>query len=102
VVEYNGAPVPTGLRWSFSRLCQRAGLGWTPTPRHIKHSVASWFAMDKVPIDQAADWLAKDLSTLRRVYRKFDPTYLRSVGSALDLWWCGMNIYDSAAYVDKY
>jgi integrase len=85
VVEYNGAPVPTGLRWSFSRLCQRAGLGWTPTPHHIKHSVASWFAMDKVPIDQAADWLATDPATLRRVYRKFDPTYLRSVGSALDL-----------------
>jgi integrase len=85
VVEYNGQPVPNGLRWSFHRLCQRAGLSWTPTPHHIKHSVASWFAMDKVPIDQAADWLATDPTTLRRVYRKFDPAYLRSVGGALDL-----------------
>jgi hypothetical protein len=41
--------------------------------------------MDKVPIDRAADWLATDPATLRRVYRKFDPTYLRSVGAALDL-----------------
>ncbi len=52
---------------------------------YLKHSVASWFAMEKVPIDQAADWLATDPRTLRRVYRKFDPTYLRAVASALDL-----------------
>lgn len=84
VVEYNGRPVPTGLRWSFRKLCERAGLNWTPTPHHIKHSVASWFAMDKVPIDQAADWMATDPETLRRVYRKFDPAYLRSVAGALD------------------
>jgi integrase len=85
VVEYNGTPVPTGLRWSFKRLCQRAQLTWVPTPHHIKHSVASWFAMERVPIDQAADWLATDATTLKRVYRKFDPSYLRAVGSALDL-----------------
>jgi integrase len=85
VVEYNGAPVPTGLRWSFRRLCIRAGLNWVPTPHHIKHSVASWFAMESVPIGQAADWLATDEKTLRRVYRKFDPAYLRSAGRALDL-----------------
>jgi integrase len=85
VVEYFGKPVPTGLRWSFRRLCERAGLNWVPTPHHIKHSVASWFAMERVPIDQAADWLATDPRTLRRVYRKFDPTYLRSVATALEL-----------------
>lgn len=84
VVEYNGNPVPTGLRWSFRKLCSKAGLTWMPTPHHIKHSVASWFAMDKVPIDQAADWLATDPATLRRVYRKFDPSYLRSVAGALE------------------
>ena len=85
VVEYNGGPVPTGLRWSFAKLCTKAKIGWKPTPHHLKHSVASWFAMDHVPIDQAADWLATDPTTLRRTYRKFDPTYLRSVASALDL-----------------
>ena len=85
VVEYGGGPVPTGLRWSFKRLCVRAGLTWIPTVHYLKHSVASWFAMDKVPIDQAADWLATDPKTLRKVYRKFDPTYLRSVATALDL-----------------
>lgn len=67
------------------KVCERAGLTWKPTPHHIKHSVASWFAMDRVPIDQAADWLATDPLTLRRVYRKFDPNYLRSIADAFDL-----------------
>lgn len=85
VVQYNGNPVPSGLRWSFARLCTRAQLDWKPTPHHIKHSVASWMAMEGVPIDQAADWLATDPLTLRKTYRKFDPTYLRSVAGALAL-----------------
>ena len=63
---------------------QHGTLDWVPTPRDLKHSVTSWFAMARVPIDQAADWLATDPATLRRVYRKFDPAYLRSVGSPLD------------------
>lgn len=85
VVEYAGGPVPHGLRWSWQRLCTRAGLTWRPTPHHLKHSVASWMAMEGVPIDQAADWLATDPATLRKTYRKFDPTYLRPVARALEL-----------------
>ena len=41
--------------------------------------------MEKVPIAQAADWLATDEKTLRKTYRKFDPAYLREVGHALEL-----------------
>ncbi len=85
VVEYEGKKVPHGLRWSFKRLCQAAGLTWQPTPHVFKHSVASWMAMDRVPIDQAADWLATDPATLRRTYRKFDPAYLRPVAASLKL-----------------
>lgn len=85
VVEYNGRPVPYGVRHSFRKLCIRAGLSWQPTAHHFKHSVASWFAMGGVPIDQASDWLATDPRTLRRVYRKFDPSYLESAGAALEL-----------------
>lgn len=85
VIEWHGAPVPTGLRWSFAKLCERAGLTWRPTPHHFKHSTASWFAMEGVPISQAADWLATDEATLRRTYRKFDPAYLRGIMGALDI-----------------
>ena len=85
VVEWQGRAVPTGLRWSWAKLCVASGLTWKPTPHHIKHSAASWMAMDGVQITQAADWLATDERTLRKVYRKFDPAYLRSVMGALDL-----------------
>jgi integrase len=84
-VEFAGKPVPNGLRWSFNRLCERAGLTWRPTPHHLKHSVISWLAMDRIPIDQAADLVATDPATLRRTYKKFDPAYLRSVTTALEL-----------------
>ncbi|MBF0864226.1 MAG: site-specific integrase [Gluconobacter potus] len=85
VVHWHGKPISNGLRWSFNKACERAGLTWRPTPHHLKHSVASWFAMDKVPIDQAADWLATDPDTLRRVYRKFDLSYLRSIADDFEL-----------------
>ncbi|CAI9120239.1 site-specific integrase [Brytella acorum] len=85
VVHWHGKAIPTGLRWSFAKACERAGLTWKPTPHHLKHSVASWFAMDRVPIDQAADWLATDPTTLRRVYRKFDPSYLKSIADGFKL-----------------
>ncbi|CAI9122018.1 tyrosine-type recombinase/integrase [Brytella acorum] len=85
VIHWHGKPIPTGLRWSFKKACERAGLTWRPTPHHLKHSVASWLAMDGVPIDQAADWLATDPVTLRRVYRKFGPSYLRTIADAFEL-----------------
>lgn len=85
VVNWHGKPIPTGLRWSFNKACERAGLTWKPTPHHLKHSLASWFAMDGVPIDQTSDWLATDPQTLRRVYRKFDPSYLKNIAEGFKL-----------------
>jgi len=52
---------------------------------HIKHSVISWLAMDRIPIEQAADLVATDPATLRRTYKKFDPAYLRPVTGALEM-----------------
>ena len=78
---------------AYNRLFRAAAeIGWQPTPHHLKHSVASWFAITGVPIDQAKDWLATDLRTLRQTYRKFDPTYLRSVAEALELWTIRLSI----------
>ncbi|WP_158513392.1 tyrosine-type recombinase/integrase [Kozakia baliensis] len=85
VVHWHRKAIPTGLRWSFSKACEKAGLTWKPTPHHLKHSVASWFAMDHVPVDQASDWLGTDPQTLRRVYRKFDPSYLRGIADSFEL-----------------
>ena len=72
VVEYAGGPVPKGLRWSFKRLCRslRSRRGWR------------WRGC---PSTGAADYPATDPRTLRKVYRKFDPSYLRNVADALAL-----------------
>jgi len=85
VVEYGEKAVPYGMRKTFDQLCIRAGLTWRPTPHHLKHSVISWLAMGGVPIDQASDLVATDPATLRRTYRKFDPSYLRGAAQALEL-----------------
>jgi hypothetical protein len=40
--------------------------------------------MEGIPLSQAADMLATDEATLRRVYRKFDPDYLAPAAEALE------------------
>ena len=62
----------------------RAGLGPDVTPHCLRHTAACWLAMDKIPIDQTADLLACDPATLGRVYRHFDPDYLKEAVDALD------------------
>jgi len=83
VIEWNGQPV-TVSRWPFQRARARAGLGPDVTPHVLRHTAASWLAMARIPIDEAADLLACDPDTLRRVYRKFDPDYLTDAVRALE------------------
>ncbi|MCB1618492.1 MAG: site-specific integrase [Pseudomonadales bacterium] len=75
VIEWEGERCKR-VRWPFHRARIRAGLGPEVTPHVLRHSAASWLAMGRVPIDEAADLLACDPGTLRRVYRHFDPAYL--------------------------
>lgn len=84
VIEWGGKPVTTGIRWPFSRAVQRAGLPPTVTPHVLKHAAASWLAEELVPIEIAAEMLATDLRTLKRVYQKFAPDYLTPAGQALN------------------
>lgn len=83
VIEFGGKPA-TKVRWPFLRARERAGLGSDVTPHVLRHTAASWLAMAKVPLDEAADLLACDPKTLRRVYRKFDPRYLARAVKALE------------------
>lgn len=83
VIEYNGERA-TRVRWPFLRARQKAGLGRDVTPHVLRHTAASWLAMAGRPIDEAADLLACDPVTLRRVYRKWNPDYLKSAVLALE------------------
>jgi len=84
VIEWNGRPIKAGIRWPFAKAVKCANLAEDVTPHVLKHSAASWLAMEVIPLSQAADMLATDEITLRRVYRKFDPDYLASAASALE------------------
>lgn len=83
VIEWAGERA-TRVRWPFLRARQKAGLGADVTPHVLRHTAASWLAMARRPIDEAADLLACDPATLRRVYRKFDPSYLKAAVRALE------------------
>lgn len=83
VIEWQGRPVKNGIRWPFAKAVKMAGLPSGVTPHILKHSVVSWLAMEGIPESKAADFLATDAATLRRVYRKFDPDYLAPVADAL-------------------
>ncbi|MEM8588739.1 MAG: site-specific integrase [Pseudomonadota bacterium] len=83
VVEWEGNRVKSGIRWPFAKAVARAKLPTDVTPHVLKHTAASWLAMEGIPLSQAADMLATDEATLRRVYRKFDPDYLAPAADAL-------------------
>ena len=83
VIEWDGAPA-TRVRWPFLRARQRAGLGADVTPHVLRHTAASWLAMSNISKEKAADLLACDQKTLDRVYRKFDPDYLKDAVDALE------------------
>lgn len=83
VIEWGGKAAKR-VRWPFRRARERAGLGKEVTPHVLRHTAASWLAMQGIPIDKAADLLACDPATLRRVYRHFDPDYLADAVKALE------------------
>lgn len=77
VIEYGGVRAKK-VRWPFLRARIKAGLGPDVTPHVLRHTAASWLAMARVPLDEAADLLACDPKTLRKVYRHYSPKYLRN------------------------
>lgn len=83
VIEYMGEPV-TSIRTAWRDAADRAGLAWA-TPHILKHSVISWLAMEGKSAEKAADLTATNIQTVRRIYRHFDPEYLRDVAQNLVL-----------------
>lgn len=83
VIEWNGRPIKAGIRWPFAKAVKCANLAADVTPHVLKHTAVSWLAMEHIDISLAADLLATDEKTLRKVYRKFDPDHLAPVVAAL-------------------
>ena len=80
VIEWNGAPI-TDIKTAFNRTATKAGVPWC-TPHYLKHTAISWLAEDGYTIDQIADMTETDPATVKRIYRKFNPEYLRDLANS--------------------
>lgn len=96
VIEYMGKSVASVKR-SFAEAATAAGIPWA-TPHILKHSVISWMAMAGFSVDKASDLTATHPSTVRRIYRKFDPEYLRDAAGALS---AGLGLLGSSNPFDE-
>lgn len=83
VIEYHGRRV-TRIKKGFRAACQRAGIE-KATPHVMRHSAATWMAMDDVPMREIARLIGDTEETVERVYAKHSPSYLRRAASALQL-----------------
>lgn len=83
VIEYRGEPLKS-IKNGFQLACRRAGLKGV-TAHVLRHSAATWMAMDAVPMREIARLLGDREATVDRVYAKHSPSYLRRAANAVRL-----------------
>lgn len=83
VVEFRGKPLKT-IKTGFAAACRRAGIEGV-TPHILRHSAATWAAIDGRPLSEIARMLGDSEATVERVYAKWSPDYLRATVGALQL-----------------
>lgn len=81
VIEFGASGVGS-VKTAFNRAAKTAGVPWA-SPHILKHSVISWLAMDGWTADAIADFTSTDEKTVKRIYRKVNPGYLRGLASSL-------------------
>jgi integrase len=83
IIEWHGERVGT-IKNGFKMACERAGLK-DVSPHVLRHSAATWLAIDGVPLREIARLLGDQEATVERVYAKHSPDYLRRATSAVQL-----------------
>jgi integrase len=83
VVEFRGKRVTT-IKTGFAAACRRAKLEGV-TPHILRHTAATWAAIEGRPLQEIARMLGDSLATVERVYAKWTPDYLKDTVSALQL-----------------
>lgn len=83
IVEFRGKPVQT-IRNGFRAACRRAGLAGV-TPHILRHSGATWMALEAVPMREIARMLGDSEEMTERVYAKYHPAYMRKSAGTLQL-----------------
>lgn len=83
VVEFRGKPLKT-IKTGFAAACRRAGLVGV-TPHILRHTAATWAAIERRPLSEIARMLGDSEATVERVYAKWSPDYLKATVGALQL-----------------
>lgn len=83
IVQFRGQPLKS-IKTGFAAACARAKL-LDVTPHILRHSGATWMAMDGVPLSEIARMLGDSEAMVEKVYAKKTPEYLRRAASALQL-----------------
>jgi integrase len=91
VIEYHGKRV-LRIRKGFGAACERAGIV-DCSPHVMRHSAATWMAMDDIPLREIAKMIGDTEETVERVYAKHSPSYLKRAAGALRL---GANDHEGA------
>jgi integrase len=82
VIEWNGKPVHS-IRHSFENAVKRAGIAYC-TRHDLRRTAASWMMMARVPVEEIAAMLGDTPEMVRKVYGRFDPSYLSNAARALE------------------
>lgn len=82
VIEWRECSVKS-IRTGFYTAVRRAGLSEDVTPNVLRHTAATWMAMDGVSLDDIGRFLGDSVKVVEKVYAKFTPDYLRRASRAL-------------------
>ena len=82
VIEWNGKPVKS-VQTSWDKAATKAGVSWA-TPHSMKYAVISWLSEDDFSPNRISDFTATSLDTVLRIYRRFNPNYLKELADSLD------------------
>lgn len=83
VIEWARAPLKR-IEKGFNAARKAAGLH-DVTPHTLRHTAASWLAMEGVPMSKIALYLGHaSVATTERVYAHFAPDYLKDLADVLD------------------
>ncbi len=81
VIQYGDGPIKS-VKKAFGRQAKRAGLPGIG-PHTLRHSVATWMAMEGVSMQKIADFLGNSVRIVEKVYAKFAPGYLEDAVAVL-------------------
>lgn len=84
VIEYGQKPVAS-VRTALRKAAARAKVPGV-TPHVLRHTAATWMAMDGVPIEEIARFLGhSDPKVTWRIYAKHSPDYLRGAAQSVNI-----------------